>query len=44
MAWADYYLMVGYCVYRDRRLNSITTELLIVQGKPVPYSELFVIM
>jgi hypothetical protein len=44
VAWADYYLMAGYCVYHDRPLNFVITELLTVQGNPVPYSELFVIM
>jgi hypothetical protein len=34
--------MAGYWVYHDRPLNSITTELLMVQGHPVPYSELVV--
>jgi hypothetical protein len=44
VAWADYCLVAGYCIYHDRPLNSITTELLTVQGNPVPYSELVVIM
>jgi hypothetical protein len=36
--------MAGYCVYHDRPLNSITTELLTVQGNSVPHSELVVII
>lgn len=44
VALTDYYLMAGYCFYHDRPLNSITTELLTIQGNHMPYSELVVIM